>query len=1602
MKNENQIHSLKEQIMRNRQKKLYYTFFIVMVVIVFLYTVYYLILPANTLEETQEVLKCSFNAHQHIVECRDEEGTLICGEANFVIHTHNEYCYNTDGRLICKLPETEAHEHTDDCYETQQILICTNEEEGHTHEDNCYQTEKKLVCEESAILHIHDDTCYDENGTLTCGMLQLTEHTHNTECFSTAEETAATTTTNNGMTETTVTNYGTTETTATNYGTTETTATNYGTTETTITNNSMTETTATNYGTTEITTTNDGTTDITATTTNDIMTTAADSVNDIMMMSDTASDADWGYNNDGSIFWHNIADKTNVYFDNIQVDTPYVLAGCFGNHVLTNELCTDSENADKLAVKSAPGSDADYFKYAIWRFEKAGDKTDEYYIHDNNGKYVKMQGTNTSLVDKNDASVFLVKQAERTECITIYSESEGNYINISGSDDNRYCNGYWEAYEEADGGSQMRVINVTKGGQQTAQKINTVSSPNTVINLFDYWITDNQDDPDNFDVNSTTGLFAGINENHPFKFTRGNVEEKINRWTGQGAKPLQGIVKNTLGSDRYPALSGRFQVPEDSTDSGDGSTESLKYLFDPTENHAGKQSYRNVSGLLTIDDEGYYSYDSAKNAAEFNEESNSFNVYNKPNVNSQFFPFNYAPEVMTLARDDEKMNHYFGVTITTRFVQQNNGYTDIRHSKQTTFEFSGDDDVWIFIDDVLIGDVGGIHDKANVKINFATGDVEVSVIDGNTPPLTTTLKECYENAGKNTDGHDWTTTSDNQRIYADNTIHTLKFFYLERGNYDSHMKLRYNLTAIPKTAIYKVNQYGDAVPGAKFAVYAANEKYEMLYNLNGEIVRNDTGKYDSNGNLVDGGNIIAESLYTGTTDQNGEMIFVDQDGMPYSINELQDKFGTHFILREIEVPNGYRVVKKDVQLYIWEGENQKILRCANTEQSGSRAAPSMQITATDKLFLKTPYKGADYVQYCNNKGETFGTLFAVVYRYVGNIDENGNATQIVDGENWIPVYGSDKKGYQIIDMKDKSLLEGALEAARKAQDYGKVTFEHSYIGTMQLTLNNLPGHITTYYHMLGQGQKQQARYTVAYYWTESASLDTATPENTYWVDSFGGTTTQGEQYSSFELVYGADIHVPNLFNKVFVQKVDEENNLIDGATFAIYEVEQSTDGAIQYILTDGSRHILSKDAVVSSEGVITDGDVTINPRETKVTETYDDGIHTGTAEFTNLPEGQYIIKEVNPPSGYKLNKMDVMVLVTENTIYANAGTEDDGITVGRGPGYLVTPLSQFASEGQIDNTLTWIYAQMRISNESTSFADVGDNSKIKGYISKNYTSETTSEESGAFRTYLKYTEENIEKAFNYVPNDDRNGIDDSDGYRRLFTTSGWSYYEIYQDYEYGKNHANDANYDDWHNHELTNLFSRSTYIRVTDEHKPTLKVKKVDAINMSTVLGGASFRLYKYKLENGKKTQLYYCWNSENQSIGWSENADEAFIVTTGNDGMSDDNFIGMSDGEYYLEEVDSPDGYCKLNESMKLILGKSLTLDSETDKQIAVVAEDEKNKNIYTITVYNYASFELPATGGSGTLPYTLVGIMLMAVPLVYVCIKNHRLKTEKEYNKN
>lgn len=447
----------------------------------------------------------------------------------------------------------------------------------------------------------------------------------------------------------------------------------------------------------------------------------------------------------------------------------------------------------------------------------------------------------------------------------------------------------------------------------------------------------------------------------------------------------------------------------------------------------------------------------------------------KPHLYGQFFPFHTYEELGKTKSNDEKVRHYFGLTMTTRFVQKYGGHVDIEGKKDVIYEFSGDDDVWVFIDGVLVADLGGIHDKCSLSINFADG--KIKILDGEGKPFKEqTIKEAFVDAGKNVS--EWESDT-----FADNTTHTLKFFYMERGNNDSNMKLKFNLIGVPETSISKVDQYDKPVEGARFAVYSSNEKGEYETEKNTYIPLSDGYEVDKDTGVISMEGEEISPCEVHTTDKNGKIIFKDEDGGFSTIAELEERFGTHFILREIYVPDGYRPVSEEIHFQFQNG----VIVSDDQFKTGVDVSGNELLTAPHTLYS---YKNSDVgIEYVDGDGKVHGTLFGVVLWYHGRMDGEGS---IAKEEGWSPVYGNSRNGYwaeRWDPETEDSIIPAVIRAAKNAEEYGQVVFEEAANGNMQLQAENLPGDPREYYFMLKQSKatpeeiEADTSYTLALYWT---------------------------------------------------------------------------------------------------------------------------------------------------------------------------------------------------------------------------------------------------------------------------------------------------------------------------------------------------------------------------------------------------------------------------------------------------------------------------------------------------------------------------------------
>ena len=301
----------------------------------------------------------------------------------------------------------------------------------------------------------------------------------------------------------------------------------------------------------------------------------------------------------------------------------------------------------------------------------------------------------------------------------------------------------------------------------------------------------------------------------------------LNSYTGD-ADPFQGIVGGTL-VDGYPVLTDNHEIGSNG--------ESLAYLFNPGITHDGKASYPSVDQLLYVDKNGYYTYDSRDYRADYN--NGTFVLTEQTSDNTEirgFWPFG-------------TQNFWTGLHINTQFSMPVYGQVlnPRGEYKDMQFEFSGDDDTWLYVDGVLVGDGGGIHNRTEIDVNFAKGTVTVTGKKGGGHSgdfeETKYLDDLFKAAEKYNED-EWEDIGDGSghKRFKAGTYHTFDMFYLERGGGESNLYIHYNLVSTADFTAHK-SYYGEDETDIlkrdqfQFELIGLDGKYRSVKN-------NETGNYE--------------------------------------------------------------------------------------------------------------------------------------------------------------------------------------------------------------------------------------------------------------------------------------------------------------------------------------------------------------------------------------------------------------------------------------------------------------------------------------------------------------------------------------------------------------------------------------------------------------------------------------------------------------------------------------------------------------------------------------------------------------------------------------
>lgn len=299
------------------------------------------------------------------------------------------------------------------------------------------------------------------------------------------------------------------------------------------------------------------------------------------------------------------------------------------------------------------------------------------------------------------------------------------------------------------------------------------------------------------DIASTLNLYGFDEKNQNSFMSTNNSALDVDGERGKYDYAAQGLVARTLRDDKLLTSDEEAEEPHFNEAFLEGKN---------SKNAVLGQVYHNVSFPFKKEDikgngVNYWCFDSAKTTLAMRQDTGKNTYYLEDtgnqgwseNVNSTsgtvgtygFFPFNETSP----AASAKNYNYGFGTRMDMTFKLTDDGTVIDKNGNKVPieFEFSGDDDVWVYIDGKLALDVGGEHGRVTGNLNFENKKATVSKVkkSAGSPTFGDNVKSDFTLSGSNSDEH------------------TLTLFYMERGMWESNMKITFNFPDENEFAVEK-------------------------------------------------------------------------------------------------------------------------------------------------------------------------------------------------------------------------------------------------------------------------------------------------------------------------------------------------------------------------------------------------------------------------------------------------------------------------------------------------------------------------------------------------------------------------------------------------------------------------------------------------------------------------------------------------------------------------------------------------------------------------------------------------------------------------------
>ena len=335
------------------------------------------------------------------------------------------------------------------------------------------------------------------------------------------------------------------------------------------------------------------------------------------------------------------------------------------------------------------------------------------------------------------------------------------------------------------------------------------------------------------DIASTLNLYGWSSYNIFIAANNSNYDIGGSKNGKKNAYAFQGIVADTRDSDgdivmngttlKEPHFNEKFLTSQNSKNAKLGEVyHNVEFPF--TQEEVFVESDKTGEGVK------YWWFDSSKTSLYLRKDTNSDQLYlgndstgettakytsdaslNVDSANSTgsvstkygFFPFNEN----TTSKSAARYNYGYGAKLEIPFTLTSTGTVkdDYKNDIPIRFYFSGDDDVWVFIDNQLVLDIGGDHARVSGVLEFDQRDNKKNTVTSYVSRVKNSKTDNYGAEDRDENKHETETSITylgttekyykNASVHIDNLStgkHTLTMYYMERGMWESNMAVAFN------------------------------------------------------------------------------------------------------------------------------------------------------------------------------------------------------------------------------------------------------------------------------------------------------------------------------------------------------------------------------------------------------------------------------------------------------------------------------------------------------------------------------------------------------------------------------------------------------------------------------------------------------------------------------------------------------------------------------------------------------------------------------------------------------------------------------------------